>query len=222
MSLGSEERRKSMATKRKSRSDAELGLTGDPGIDEAIAKAEQVLTDEVLRMEAPDADPIALGPRVISPEDISRKLVERASAASDDWLKRVKAPRKHPIKEGIKAEGKYKSKMEEVLRGERRKHALEKVSDEDYLAGIDEAGSEAFRTGIERKSGKVGRRFAVLQPLYDLLAKAIDGLPVDTEAQREAKMRAARRGMIMVGKARRGEVAPAEIAAEVKKLAPGA
>jgi len=207
-----------LARKRKQFSDDELGLTGDPELDDAIARAEQALNEEALRVEDPDADPITLGPRVISPEDIARKLVDRAAAAGADWIRRLKAPKKHPIKEGIAAEPKYKDKMTVVLREERRRKALEKVSDEDFLAGVDEAGEGAFTAGIERKRGKVRRRFAVLQPLYELLAKAIDALPTETEPQREAKMRAARRGMILVGKARRGEIAPAVIAEEIRKL----
>lgn len=211
-----------MTKRTKSPTDAELGLTGDPGIDDAIARAEQALNEEILKVEGPDADPITLGPRVISAEDITRKLVDRASDAAADWIKNLKAPKKHPIKEAIAAHGKYVDKMTVVIREGRQKKALEKVSDEDFLAGIDEAGEGAFRDGIDRKRGKVNRRFTVLQPLYEVLAKAIDAMPVDTEAQREKKMTAARRGMIVVGKARRGEVAPAEIAAEIKKVTGGA
>lgn len=207
-----------MTTKKKKRTDQELGLTGNPSLDDAIANAERALNDEVLRKDNPDADPITLGPRVIPPEDISRKLVDRASAAGADWFARLKAPKKHPIQEGIKAEGKYADKMKTVIAEGRRAKALGKVTDEDFLSGVEEAGPGAFTSGIERKRGKVTRRFAVLQPLYELLAKAIDAMPVDTETQRENKMKAARRGMIMVGKARRGEVGAAEIAAEVRKL----
>ena len=190
----------------------------DPEIEAAIAKAEAALNQEILRKEDPNTDPIVLGPRVIEPDKITRKLVDRASGAAADWFDRVQHPKKHPIKEGIAAEGKYTDKMKTVIAEHRRAKALEKVTDEDYLSGIAEAGANAFSSGIERKRGKVLRRFSVLQPLYELLAKAIDTMPVDTEAQREAKMRAARRGMILVGKARRGEVPPAEIATEIKRL----
>lgn len=190
---------------------------GFPDLEEAIARVEDALNQEAMAPELAD-DPIELGPRVISAEDIARKLVDRASAAADDWQRRLLSPKKHPLKEGIAAEGKYKDEMQVVLREERRKKALEKVSDEDFINGVKAAGPDAFRSGIERKKDKVKRRFSVLQPLYELLAKALDAMPVDTEAQREAKMRAARRGMILVGKVRRGEAAPAEIAAEIKRL----
>ena len=211
-----------MPPRKKSLSDAKLGLTGNPGVDDAIARAEQALAAEVAAKDDPNADPISLGPRVLSADQIAEKLVRRASDAAEEWLVRVKAPKKHPIQEGIKAEGKYADKMKTVIAEGRRAKSLSKVTDDDYIAGIDAAGSSAFREGIERKRGKVQRRMAVLQPLYEVLAKAIDTLPTDTESQREAKMRAARRGMIMVGKARRGEVGPAEISAEISKLKGGA
>ena len=211
-----------MPRKKTPLTDAELGLTGDPAVDESIAQAEAQLAKEVAWKTDPDADPITLGPRVLAPEQIADKLVRRASDAAAEWFSRVKTPKKHPIVEGIKAEGKYADRMKTVIAEGRRAKALGKVSDEDYLAGVDAAGPGAFSSGIERKRGKVGRRFAVLQPLYVVLATAIDKMPIDTETQREAKMRAARRGMIVVGKARRGEVGPAEITAEIAKLGGGA
>ena len=211
-----------MSPRKKPLSDSELGLTGDAEVDEAIAQAEQVLAQEVADAATRKGNPLTIGSRVLPADQIASKLVKRASDAAGDWYARVKTPKKHPIQEGIKAEGKYADKMKVVIAEGRRAKSLAKVSDEDYLAGIEAAGTAAFSSGIERKAGKVKRRFEVLQPLYVVLATAIDKMPVDTEAQREAKMRAARRGMIMVGKARRGEVGPAEISAEIAKLGGGA
>jgi len=211
-----------MAKRKEPVSDQGLGLTGDPGIDQAIADAEKALLADAQRGTGPDADPITLGPRVISADEITNKLVTRAADAAPTWLQRVKSPRKHPLVEGRAAEPKYKSKMETVLKEERRKKALEKVTDEDLIAGIDAAGEDAFRTGIERKKGKVQRRMAVLQPLYIVLAKAIDAMPTGTDAEREKKMLAARRAMIVVGKVRRGELGADAIAAEARKLTSGA
>jgi len=207
-----------MTTKKKRSTNPTPGPTGDPVIDEAIAKANQALAAEVEAASKPRGNPLTLGPRVIAPEKIADKLVSRASGASEEWFAQAQAPRKNPIQEGIKAEGKYVDKMKTVISEGRRAKALSKVTDDDLLQGVKDAGADALRTGIERKKGKVLRRFKVLQPLYELLAKTIDTFPTDTEAQRENKMKAARRGMILVGKARRGEISPTELAAEIKKL----
>lgn len=194
----------------------------DPDLQESITRAEEMLAQEIVNAATRKGNPLTIGARVLPADEIATKLVKRASDAADDWFKRVKNPKKHPLVEGIKAEGKYADKMKAAIAAGSRAKALAKVSDEDYLAGIDAAGPGAFSSGIERKRGKVGRRFAVLQPLYVVLAQAIDKMPIDTESQREAKMRAARRGMIMVGKARRGEVSAGEIATEIAKLGGGA
>jgi len=207
-----------MTTKKKRSTNPTPGTTQDPVIAEAIAKAEAALAAEVEAASKPHGNPLTLGPRVIPADKIANKLVGRASAAAEEWFTQAQAPRKNPITEGVKAEGKYVDKMKTVIAEGRRAKALSKVTDEDLLQGIKDAGAEALRTGIERKKGKVLRRFTVLQPLYELLAKTIDTFPTDTEAQRENKMKAARRGMILVGKARRGEISPSDLAAEIKKL----
>ena len=186
----------------------------DPVIAESIQIAEAALAKE-LEKGLHHGNPITLGPRVADPAKIAKKLVERASAATAEWFENVQHPKKNPLVEGIKAEGKYADKMRQVIAAGSRAKALGKVSDEDLLAGILAAGSSALSDGITKKAGKVLRRFTVLQPLYIVLAQALDKLPTDTDSQRAAKMTAARKGMIMVGKVRRGEAAVGDIVTAV-------
>lgn len=163
-------------------------------------------------------DPIELGPRVITADEITEKLVEGATRRAEAWKKRLLRPRKHPIKEGIAAEGKWKSRMEEAIREERRKKALEKVSDEDYIKAVEATDPSDFARGVERKKEKIKRRFEVLQPLYERAARYLDQMPVDTDAQREKKLLAARKLMQLVGQVRKGVITVEEFDRKAREI----
>lgn len=186
----------------------------DPAIAESIKLAEAVLAAEVEK-GSHHGNPLTLGPRVASAEKQAKKLVDRASAASGEWFENVQHPKKNPLIEGIKAEPKYADKMRQVIASGSRAKALGKVSDEDVLAGIIAAGSGALADGVSKKAGKILRKRNVMQPLQIVLAQALDKLPTDTDSQRAAKMAAARKGMIMMGKVLRGEASPQDIVTAV-------
>jgi len=188
-------------------------------IDGLVAKAKVMLETNGNPNPNPE-DPIELGPRVISAGDIAKLIVERGRAARERWKERLKRPRKHPIKEGIKAFPKYKSRMEESLRLESQKKALQRVTDEDYLAAVDATSPDDYARGLERKKLKITRRFEVLQPLYEMLAKILDTFPIETEDQRERKMIAARKGMILIGQVRKGIITVDEARRKIEELRP--
>jgi len=147
-----------------------------------------------------------VGPRVIPPEKIVDRLSTEAIDAAPYWLERVRAPRRHAIREGIKAEGKWADKVKKAIDARSRAKALEKVTDERMGEALEAVTAGDFEAGVRRKKYKMAWRFGVLQPLYEMLAKILDTFPVDTDAQRAAKMAAARKGMIEIGRVRRGEI----------------
>ena len=189
-----------------------LGI--DPEMQAMIDHANEVLAAEIEK-GSHHGNPITLGPRVASAEKQARKLVDRASAASAEWFENVQHPKKNALIEGIKAEPKYADKMRQVIASGSRAKALGKVSDEDLLSGILAAGSGALSDGVSKKAGKILRKRNVMQPLQVVLAQALDKLPTDTDSQRAAKMAAARKGMIAMGKVLRGEAAVQDIVTAV-------
>ena len=77
--------------------------------------------------------------------------------------------------------------------------------DEDLMyATIRKRGAAAFRSGIEDRRAKVLARAKELQPLVAALKKEIEAMPDVTDGDRENRLLAARRGMIAIGKKRRG------------------
>lgn len=161
---------------------------------------------EILKplLEETVGNPVTLGPRVISPADWSKKQVERATAAASEWLERVQKPRKNPIEAAIAADGKRKNKLAEAERLGKWKAAMSKVDDAVMYEVIRKRGSGAFSSGVSDRAVKITKRVSELQPMVAALAASLDAMPQETDAEREAKMLAAKRGMQEIGKKRLG------------------
>jgi len=149
-------------------------------------------------------NPITLGPAVLTPEEWTEKQVKNASAAADEWLKRVKKPRKEPIKAALEKKEKYKNKMEESLKEERWAKAMEQVDEKVMYEVIDKVGASGYRNGVENKKAKVAAKVKKLQPLVVAVKETIDKMPDATDADREKRLLAARKLMIEVGKIMKG------------------
>lgn len=149
-------------------------------------------------------NPITLGPPVIDPEEWAEKQTRNAAAAAGDWLKNVKRPRRDPIKAAIAAAPKRKEKLLKSLEEGKWEKAMAKVDEDQMFAVIDAVGAEGYRRGVTARKGKVLARAKELQPMVIALKNEIAAMPDVTDADREARLLAARRGMILIGKKRRG------------------
>ena len=149
-------------------------------------------------------NPVTLGPRVPDPAEWAEKMVDRATAASSEWKKNVLRPKKNPVEAAIAADKKRKQRLEEAEREGRWKAAMQRVDVDAMYETIEKAGEEAFRRGLEARRSKVKSKVAKLQPLVAALAETIDKMPQDTDAQREERMLAAKRGMQNIGRKLRG------------------
>jgi len=154
--------------------------------------------------EERQGNPITLGPLVISPEEWTDKQVERASRAAGEWEKNVQRPRRDPIKAAIAAGPKRAEKLRESLDQKKWEKAMAGVDEDLMYSVIRKRGASAFRAGIEDRKEKVLARAKELQPMVATLKATIDAMPDVTDADREKRLLAARRGMIEIGKKRRG------------------
>jgi len=171
------------------------------------ANLNRVATDpEYLKevTEERQGNPITLGPLVISPEEWADKQVERASRAAAEWEKNVQRPRRDPIKAAIAAGPKRAEKLRESLDQKKWEKAMAGVDEDLMYSVIRKRGASAFRAGIEDRKEKVVARAKELQPMVATLKATIDAMPDVTDADREKRLLAARRGMIEIGKKRRG------------------
>jgi len=149
-------------------------------------------------------NPITLGAPVISAEEWADKQVKNASAASAEWLKNVKRPRRDPIKAALAAAPKRAEKVRQSLDEHKYEKAMERVNEDVMFQVIDAVGAEGYRKGVEARKVKVVARAKELQPLVTALKTEIQAMPDVTDSDREARLLAGRRGMILIGKKRRG------------------
>jgi hypothetical protein len=149
-------------------------------------------------------NPVTVGGRVKSADDWASKQIERSMAAGPDWKKGVLSPRRHPIEAALAADGKRKQKLAEAEREGRWAASMRRVDVDEMYATIEDGGEDAYTAGIRRRQGKIKKKVGRLQPLVEGLAKTLDAMPQDTDAQREAKMIAAKRGMQGIGRKLRG------------------
>lgn len=167
----------------------------------------QLDTDPELKAELTEGrmgNPIQLGPLVKSPEEWADKQVKNASAAAAEWEKNVLNPRRDPIKAAIAAGPKRDQKVREALEQKKWEKAMGKVNEDLMYETIRKRGASAFRAGVEDRKGKVLAVAQELQPMVAGLKQTIDAMPDVTDADREKRLLAARRGMIEIGKKRRG------------------
>lgn len=190
---------------------AQTQQTISPSLDDFESRFEKTLhramTDPTYMEEVtppPVGNPITLGTPVISAEDWANKQVKNASAAASDWLKNVKRPRRNPKEAALAASAKREQKVRTSLEKKKWDKAMANVDLDQMMAVIDAVGAEGYRRGIEARKVKVAARTKELQPMVTALKKEIEAMPDATDADREARLLAARRGMIKIGEMRRG------------------
>lgn len=190
-------------SKKEQKSEVTLDRFDDLFSDILSAVADKTGVADQADLTLPD-NPVSPGNRVVDADAWADKMVDRAISASGEWLKGVLSPRKHPIEAAIAADGKRKQRLEEAEREGRWKAAMERVDVDAMYDTIEKVGQSAYSAGLEARRAKVKGKIAKLQPLVLSLAKTIDSMPQDTDQQREARMLAARRGMIKIGKQIKG------------------
>lgn len=149
---------------------------------------------------AREGNPRTLAPRVPEVADIVAKHAERTAAAGPAWKAGVMRPKKDPIKAAIAAAGKWGTKMTEAVRDGSFAKGLAAVDEEEMIRIIEGTDESVFTGGVARRAGKYRAKMEKTRPMVLALAEEIDKMPQDTEAQREARMLAATRGMRAIGK----------------------
>jgi len=164
------------------------------------------------------ANPITVTEGVIDKDTWAGLIVERGGAAADYWKKKTLAPSRDPIKAGIDSEAYYASQTKAAIETQARKKALEKTNLTEYGEIVEATPATAYSDGLTRKKGKINIKIGKLQPLVEGLRKAIAAMPETTDAEREKKMIAARRGMKIVGKVMKGVLGPEAIGTAIKEI----
>lgn len=147
---------------------------------------------------------ITTGPRLPSPQDWAANQIQAAQNAAGKWLQNTLHPSKNPIVEAKKAAGRYASETQKAIQENRFAKGLDRVNEDDMVATITQVGAAGFSAGVSNRAGKIKSAIDRLQPVLLAHVQKMDGLPVETEAQREAKVIENLRGMRQIGKQLRG------------------
>jgi hypothetical protein len=150
-------------------------------------------------------NPITLGPRVTDPASWASDQISAAKNKATKWLERSKRPKKVPSQAALEANEKRIERLQQSLTDKTWESAMANVDEDLRLQVLDKGGAAAFSSGIDRHSVKVDAKVKKLQPLVLALAQTLDGMPTGTDADREAKMIAAKRGMQEIGKKMKGK-----------------
>jgi hypothetical protein len=141
-----------------------------------------------------------LAPRIPEAATMVDKLIGNASNAGERWLANTLRPKKEPLAEAKKANQKYKTALQASIAEDSWLKGINATDEASMYATIQALGSGAFTQGIAARRGKISAKFEKMRPLMVALAGTLDAMPTDTDAQREAKMIAAKRGMQALGK----------------------
>ena len=193
---------------------AKNALASVPTIDDMLGAINETRarmeTDEEFRKELveghPSGNPITLGPRLPDPVEWAKLQVDGAVAKGEVWLARTTKPKKNFKEEALKPSAieRYKDSMRKVIAEDRHAGGMALVNESEAIAIIQAGASAAYTSGIQRRKAKIERVVKELHSDRLALASTVDGLPVATDADREAKMIANKRGLQAIGKKRRG------------------
>jgi len=145
-------------------------------------------------------NPITLAPRIPEAATMADKMVQNAQANAQRWLDNVLKPRKDPITGAKNANAKYKARVTEALQEDRWLKGINSIDENEMYETVRALGATHFSTGIAARKGKITKKLEKMRPLVLALTNTLDAMDTATDQQREAKMIAARRGMIEVGK----------------------
>ena len=157
-----------------------------------------------LREGRPSGNPISLGPRLPTAEEHTKLQIAGASANASKWLARTIHPKKNFKEEALKANDRYKNSMQEVISKDLWKGGMENVDESEALSIVEKVGSGAYSGGIAAREAKILRVNKELREDRLSLCSSIDAMGVATDAEREAKMIANKRGLQAIGLRRRG------------------
>jgi len=193
---------------------AKKPLVSIPTIDEMLGRIEETRarmdSDEEFLKELteghPSGNPISLGPRLPDATTWAADQVAGASAKADKWLKNTTAPKKNFKEEALKEKSKarFHDSMARVLSEKSWEGGMGKVNESETIQIIKDGGSGVYSSGVSRRKAKIERVVKELHADRLALASTIDDMSVATDAEREAKMIANKRGLQAIGKKRRG------------------
>ena len=184
----------------------------DPKLQAQIVKDPVAAFNVFADMRLQGKDPVKEGilpgnpvtKKVKSPDRWAKQQIEGAEAAGDAWLEGVENPSRDPIEAALAANEKRIDRLMQSIKDKKYEKNLAKSSHAEIVEVARKVGTGAYTGGVRARETKIGRIVRELHPLVQAASDTIQGMPDKTDAQREARLVAARKLMLEVGKKRAG------------------
>jgi len=139
--------------------------------------------------------PISIS-RILPPDEWRKRQIGNLKAVGETNYKvGISRPKKSPIKAGIEAEDKWAERVKKAIEEQRRKKALETVTDDDWYKYASEIGAGRLVEGVVKREAKVDRFVKAWQPILLDHVQKIDEMPAVTDKDMEERMLANLRGL---------------------------
>jgi len=165
--------------------------------------------------EDPPEERPAIGPRLLPPSEWAEDWAQGVKAMRERWKKRVLKPKKDPVAEAIKNEGKWRDRLEEAIREGRFAKKLRKVGFEGWASMVAVTDAREYEEGATKRKDKLLKITEELQSIREYAVKKLDAMPTVTDADRERKLLAARKVQLIIGAFAKGVITEAEARAKI-------
>jgi hypothetical protein len=128
-------------------------------------------------------------------QTVAAKWAQRTSAASQDYVDGVRQTDKDPTSLAIQAIPRMRSRVLEAIDSGKVAAGLRRVGKAGWIAAVEAKGAANFSSGVSAAEGKVATAFGPLLAFESNLQRQVQGMPANTDAEREARMLAWVRGM---------------------------
>lgn len=130
----------------------------------------------------------------------SNEMIAGATAKASKWATNAAAGVDAMKANAMTAGGRYATGVQAAIASKSYDKGVGAIDVNEVRTTIQNVGAAGYSNGISARSGKILAAISKLQPKVAALKQTINAMPKDTDAQREARLLAARKGMIAIGK----------------------
>lgn len=115
-----------------------------------------------------------------SGKEIAEKLIRKAQAAGEDYVKGVRNPRKSPMQAAIAQKGKMVARFNEAINSGKWEDGLNSISDKEWSDITAKKGSERYAAGLAEASQKTADFFDEFMPYVEQVQAEADRMDTST------------------------------------------
>jgi outer membrane murein-binding lipoprotein Lpp len=128
------------------------------------------------------------------------EMIAGATAKADKWATNAANAVDTMKAESLTSGARYAAGVTAAVQNKSYDKGVQGIDTASVRATIQAVGASGYSSGISNRKQKILTAITRLQPKVAALKATINNMPKETDAQREERLKAARRGMIAIGK----------------------